>query len=324
MLHIEVFDRSGHRALAPDEVAAAMDDDDAVLWCDLSDPTDAELAVVAQDFGLHALAVQRIRARDQRTKVEEFHHHTLVVASLCTPGRPGRAEIALFLGVDWLITVGHAQSGVVGLDIAAAQERAADSPLSRPSAGFLCYVVVDQIVDRYLDAVDTIGLSVAEIEDRVFAADDPERNEEGVQRSMHDLRRQLLDLHRQARPLADALGDLLRGGAPGVDDEARHYVHEVWDHIQRVVDDVDVYRQTVDNTVQAHFALVANHQNDIMKRMTSWGAILILSTLIAGIYGMNFEHLPELRWEFGYPLALGMMAAVTVLLRQYFKAKDWL
>ena len=167
-------------------------------------------------------------------------------------------------------------------------------------------------------------LDFKNINPRFYESGGTDASEAAVQSELYALRRELLVFRRRVQPLREVISALLRREVDWVDTLARTHFQDVYDHVLRATDQLDAQRELLGNAVDAHLALISNRMNEVMKKMTSWGAILLGSTLIAGIYGMNFRHMPELDWEFGYPLALGVMAVVTFGLWRYFKRKGWL
>lgn len=244
------------------------------------------------------------------------------------------AEVDVVVGERWVLTVRERSvAGVVDLGAAVAALRS--DTRSEPSVGLVVHVVADVIVDGYFDLTDDIDRRLAAIEDLIFAADDldesrglspseQDRRDRTAQRSMLVLRNDLVLLRRRLAPLYDVLQAVLRGEAGTLDREVALRFQDVVDHVLRVTETIDVHHELLSNAFDAHLALVAQHTNDTMRRMTAWGSILLGATLIAGIYGMNFDTMPELRWSFGYPLALGSMAALSLALWQMFRRRRWL
>ena len=182
--------------------------------------------------------------------------------------------------------------------------------------------MLDELVDGYLDRTDDIEARVEAIEESIIA--DEVEVAHDVQTRLLRIRRELLQFRKVVLPLRDVLVRLQRGEVEAIDAIAREQLQDVLDHARRAVDQLDQERELVGNAVDALQSLVANRMSKVMKRMTSWGALLLGSTLIAGIYGMNFDHMPELRWRYGYLWALGLMATCTAVGYSYFKRKDWL
>jgi magnesium transporter len=186
--------------------------------------------------------------------------------------------------------------------------------------GFLLWSFLDVIVDRYFDVADRFDDRLDEVEEIVFSAD----TGDSIPREVFDLRRGMVHFRRAVAPLREVLAQLLRREAEGLGDEAIVHMQDVYDHVLRVTDWIETQRDLLTGLLEADLTVVSNRMNQVMKRMTSWGAILLGSTLIAGIYGMNFKNIPELNWTFGYPAALGSMLALTIFLYTWFKRRNWL
>jgi magnesium transporter len=183
-------------------------------------------------------------------------------------------------------------------------------------------VLLDTLVDGYFDATDEAEDALEQLEDRIFG--EQLHDERVVQQELFDIRRRLLVFRRAVVPLREVVAALLRREVEVIDDHTVVLLQDVYDHVLRSIDLIDGQRELMGNAVDAHLAIISNRMNSVMKKMTSWGAILLLSTLVAGIYGMNFKHMPELGWELGYAWALGLMALITLVGYRFFKSKDWL
>jgi magnesium transporter len=213
------------------------------------------------------------------------------------------------------------ESGEV-CDLEAARARFERTKPEKATVGFLVYTIIDEIVDDYFDATDEAEDRLEELEDRIFT--EAFTDEREVQQRLFDIRRELLMFRRAVVPLREVIAALLRREVAWIDDAVIVHFQDVYDHVLRAIDQVDGQRELMGNAVDAHLAIISNRMNQVMKRMTSWGAILLGSTLIAGIYGMNFTHMPELRWQYGYAWALGLMVAITLTGYWYFRKRDWL
>jgi magnesium transporter len=322
---ILAFDAEGQRVVDdPDEISDLVAEEGTVVWADLSDATAAELDLVQREFSLHPLAIEDASKHGQRPKLEHFYTHAFVVAYAADAKTRELVEVDLFVGENWLISV-HDRAPLGGTFVVDdCQTRVSRMHPAQPTASFVFYVVLDAIVDTYFSLIDVLGEEVDEVEERVFDDPNPEVDQMQIQRDMLDLRKRLLTVRRRIVPLREVLLVLLREDLPWMTRDTRQYLQDVFDHVMRVTDEIDVRRELIGNAVDAHLAMASNHMNRIMKRMTSWGAILIAATLIAGIYGMNFDQMPELRWPLGYPFALALMAGVTTVLLLYFRRRDWL
>ena len=300
------------------DISRAVHDADGLLWVDVVDPTDADLECLQREFALHPLAIEDVRHRFQRPKLEQYPTHTFIVAYTSR-----LQEVDLFVGPHWVITVREADSTGDVWSCDAAKTRFERTRPERCAPGFLIYVLLDELVDGYFDATDAAEDKLEELENRIF---DNEHvpDESAIQQELFDVRRQLLFFRRAVVPLREVLNMMLRREVEWVDDGTAVHLQDVYDHVLRAIDLIDGQRELMGNAVDAHLAIISNRMNSVMKKMTSWGAILLLSTLVAGIYGMNFRHMPELGWKFGYASALGVMATITIVGYWAFKRKDWL
>ncbi len=304
-----------------DRLPQLVSDESTLLWVDTADPSDAELAQLEKVFAFHELAVEDVREQGQRAKLERYEKHAFVVA-YARADDGDLSEVDVFVGPGWLVTVREVNDRGKTFDISTMGDRYERTRAVDRGVGFLLYVVLDSIVDSYFDAVEGSEQKLEEIEELLFQVGPPPDG--SLQQGLLELRREQLMLRRRVVPLRDVVLALLRREIPWIEDESIVYFDDVLDHLLRVIDQIDVQRELLGNVVDASLALGANRMNQVMKKMTSWGAILIVATLIAGIYGMNFDGMPELRWQFGYPLALGLMALSTAGLYINFKKKDWL
>ena len=304
-----------------DRLPQLVSDESTLLWVDAADPSDAELAQLEEVFAFHELAVEDVREQGQRAKLERYEKHAFVVA-YARADDGDLSEVDVFVGPGWLVTVREVNDRGKTFDISTMGDRYERTRAVDRGVGFLLYVVLDSIVDSYFDAVEGSEQKLEEIEELLFQVGPPPDG--SLQQGLLELRREQLMLRRRVVPLRDVVLALLRREIPWIEDESIVYFDDVLDHLLRVIDQIDVQRELLGNVVDASLALGANRMNQVMKKMTSWGAILIVATLIAGIYGMNFDGMPELRWQFGYPLALGLMALSTAGLYINFKKKDWL
>ncbi|HEX2039509.1 MAG TPA: magnesium/cobalt transporter CorA [Acidimicrobiales bacterium] len=301
----------------PDEISDLVARGDRLLWVDLSDPTEDDFRTIDREFELHPLAVEDARKHGQRPKLELYPTHAFVVAysrALC--------EVDLFIGPTWLVSVrGRNHAGETwSLDDARRRFERTSAP--EFTVGFLLYSVLDELVDGWFVALDAVEEELEELEDRIFSHEPLVEAE--VQQDLFHLRRRLLLARRAVMPVRDVLSALLRREVRWIDDATLVLLQDVYDHVLRVADAIDTQRELMGNAVDAHLAIISNRMNEVMKTMTSWGAILLGATLIAAIYGMNFEHMPELGWAYGYPFALGLMVVLTLVGWAFFRRRDWL
>ncbi len=295
---------------------------DGVLWVDAVDPTEDELLKIQEEFALHPLAMEDLRHPGQRPKVERYDTHAFLVA-YASDGDPRHlSELNIFIAKGWLISVRRSFKGDECIDMPDVAKRFERTREDHNTVGFLLYTILDAVVDTYFDAMDNTEDQLETIESRIFET--VGRSEQVLQRDLLALRRELLLFRRRVVPLRDVLQIILRQEVQSVGEDAQRYFQDVLDHILRVTDTLETQRELLGNAVDAHLAVVNNHMNDIMKKMTSWGAILFGAALVSGIYGMNFDNMPELRWHYGYYGALGSMLVLTIGLFTWFKRKGWL
>jgi magnesium transporter len=300
-----------------EDVSEAIKDRDQLVWVDVASPDESDLAVVQEEFSLHPLAMEDVRERHQRPKLEHYPSHAFLVAYTAE-----RKEVDFFIGPTWLITIREDDPPGEFSFIDGARKRFERTRPEHTTVGFLLYVLLDELVDGYFVRNDEVEDQLEELENRIFA--ETQQEERLVQQELFEVRRRLLIYRRMSVPLRDVLAALLRREVEWVDDVAITHLQDVFDHVLRVLDIVDNHRELMGNAVDAHLAIISNRMNKVMKRMTSWGAILLGSTLITGVYGMNFKHMPELSWTWGFWWALGLMAFITVAGYLWFRAKDWL
>jgi magnesium transporter len=299
--------------------------DENFLWLDAIDPTDEDLAVLQKAFDLHPLTIEDVTHRHQRPKVEIFANYAFVVLRPIelTDDDMIEKELHAFVGKRFIVTLRPSPPCDIS-EIASRWERQPE--LLCEGGGYAIYVLIDEVVDDYLSAVERFEDDVDELEDEVFSDDDraggaPETRD--VQQHLFQLKREVVRLRRFAMPVRQGL-DLLQERPEIATQSLGPYFRDVMDHVIRVVELADNIRDLLTSLLEVRVAQAANRLNDIMKRVTSWGAVILVPTLVAGVYGMNFRHMPELTWQLGYPMALITMFATAAGVWWFFKRKDWL
>jgi magnesium transporter len=329
--------RDGKKVATPatlEETFEQMKELKGFAWIGLYRPTDEEVDAVAAEFGLHRLAVEDAKTGHQRAKLERYGDSLFAVL------RPARyidetekvefGEVNVFVGRNYVVTVRHAESPDLGA-VRKRLEETSDLLVGGPDA--VLYAIFDQVVDEYLPVELGLENDLDEIEAALFTEDTD------TSRRIFELFGEVLELGRAVQPLPDMLERLEAGiGTHVLGEELQRDVRDVRDHALRAVERVDNYRQILESAMTVHHTRVGQRQNEEMKRLTeasiaqgeevkkisSWAAIIFAPTLIAGIYGMNFDVMPELQWEYGYPYALGLMVAFAGTLYIIFKKKNWL
>ncbi len=291
-----------------------------VIWADVSDPTSRDFEELAEEFGFHHLSIEDCQNAHQRPKVEEYTGYYFIVlyeAELAGPqDRLELRELNIFLGKNYLVTV-HSRP-IRAIETAKRLWREW-TDRSDQGAGLLAYLLIDAVVDDYLPLLDIISERMDDLEDSIFG----EFRSEAIQ-EIFSIKKKLLYLRRSITPLRDVFNMLLRREQPIFPRETHVYFQDVFDHLIRVADTIDTLRDMLSSTMDAYLSVTGNRMNQVMKRLTSISTILMSVTLIAGIYGMNFVFMPELRWRFGYVFALLSMVVVGSALYVYLKKVKWI
>jgi magnesium transporter len=328
----------GRRVASPPSLAETFETlhalPESMAWIGLYRADEDEVASLASEFQLHELAVEDAIVAHQRPKLERYGDTLFVVL------RPARyidekeevefGEVHLFVGPDFVVTVRHSESP----DLGAVRRRMESTPeLLRRGPEAVLYAILDRVVDGYEPVVAGLGKDIDEIEIEIFGGDPR------VSRRIYELSREVAEFQRAAQPLSQVVAALSTGFMKyGIDEELQRYLRDVDDHLTQVVERVEEFRQLLRDMLTVNATLVAQQQNEEMKSLTeasnvqneevkkisAWAAILFAPTLIGTVYGMNFVHMPELAWRLGYPLALLLMLVVCVTLYVVFKRRDWL
>lgn len=300
--------------------------DGAFTWIGLLRPDEEELEQLRERFDLHRLAIEDTVSAHQRPKVECYGRTLFTVlrpAAYADEQEEIRfGEVHVFLGPGFVITVRHADTD----GVAKARERLASDPeLLRLGPAAVLYAVLDQMVDDYVPTLDGVSTDIDQIEDDLFAG------HPHVSPRIYHLARQVTAFHRAVEPLSEMIERAGGSELVGDDEELGHLLRDVHDHALGVTHRVEAFRSSLNDAMQLDGTLAAGRQNDVAvqlneqtKKISSWAAILVAPTLIAGIYGMNFEHMPELGWAVGYPFSLGLMLVSSAALYLLFKRRGWL
>jgi magnesium transporter len=322
-----VFTRSGESKLDdPDEISEQVRRTDTLVWVDLLDPDPDDYDWIEREFRLHPLAMEDARRRGQRPKLDVYETHSFIIGYGAARADPADLpEVDIFVGRDWLVTVRNRNAADYVWSLDRAHERFArtkgEGAPTQDAVGFLLYSILDDLVISYFDALDQVDDDLEGIEGRIFTGNG---DMEPVHQQLLALRRELLLFRRRAVPMRDVVLAILSGEIAWVDDHTRLYFNDLLNHLLRIIDQLDTQRELLSNAVDAQLATQGNRMNETMKKMTSWGAILICATLVTGIYGMNFPNIPLLDSEYGYLISLGTMVLVVVAGFIYFRRKDWL
>ena len=304
----------------PRELRARANRPGDFVWIGMHDPTEAEIAEVAALFDLHRLAVEDAVKAHQRPKLERYGDSIFLVLKTLwyvdALDAVETGEIAMFVGEDFVVSVRHGQ----GVDLASARahlERS--SEVLHHGPGSVVYAVLDHVVDQYMDVVEELIVDVDEIETSVFS--DVRTNDSA---RIYTLKRELAEVRRAVLPLRDPLSRFAAGAVPLVHEKAAPFFRDVADHLARAAETVDSLDSLLSTAFDAHLAQISVQQNNDMRKISAWVGLVAPPTLLAGIWGMNFQHMPELDWTVGYPLALGVMGSISGGLWVGFKRSGWL
>jgi len=292
---------------------------DAFVWVALRDATRDELAVMQEEFGLHELAVEDAGRGQQRPKIEEYGDSLFVVVKMLEMREDEMhvGEVDIFVGPNYVLS-NRSNSTQDFLGVRARAER--EPHLLQQGSGFVLYALMDAVVDRYFPIIDALEIELEKIEERIFIRGSQRDNIE----RLYDLKRQVMTMRHTVAPLLDAIGKLHGGRVPAVCSNTQEYFRDVHDHLLRINAALDTMRDTIGTAIQVNLSMVALEEGEVNKRLAAWAAIFAVLTAFAGIWGMNFKHMPELDWRFGYPAALSLMAVVCFSLYRRFKKVGWL
>lgn len=302
-----------------DEISDLCADKPNIVWVDVADPTSQDFGDLANEFGFHPLSIEDCRKEHQRPKVEEYLGYYFIVlyeGELIEGEHLQLRELNIFLGKNYLVTV-HSQP----IRALATAERLWRewSDLAERGTGLLAYLLIDSIVDDYMPLLDNLSDRMDLLEDKLFVEFQPD-----VIEDIFRTKKELLFLRRNVTPLRDVFNTMLRREQPIFSRETHIYFQDVFDHLIRVADTIDTLRDILGSTMEAYLSISGNRMNMVMKRLTSISAILMSLALIASIYGMNFDYMPELKWRFGYTGALTAMLVIGLAIYLYFRRIKWL
>ncbi|MCW2783693.1 MAG: corA [Marmoricola sp.] len=290
------------------------------VWVGLHEPTVQEMRAVAELYDLHPLAVEDAVTAHQRPKLERYDDSLFLTLKTLwyvdEDDAVETGEINVFIGHDFVVTVRHGKGGALH-EARVALEGMEKVLAHGPSA--VVYAVCDQVVDRYEAVAEELVIDVDEVETSVFGAQRTNDSER-----VYILKRELAEMRRAVLPLRDPVGRFASGAARGIDPEAAPYFRDVADHLAQVADTIDDLAELLNAAFQAHLAQISIQQNDDMRKISAAVGLVAAPTLIAGIYGMNFDHMPELGWVVGYPLALLLMAASSLSVWIVARRSGWL
>lgn len=323
MIRVEVLteNSSQYGTIPLEEISDVIADPESLIWIDLENPTLHDFQLIAKEFAFHPLAIEDSRKQHQRPKLDQYDTFLFIVFYAVHPtGRAGAfltQEISLFVGPNYLVTVHTGRCPEI-IDTATRWKENVLQIQSRRVA-ILLYSLLDTIVDNYFPVLDIVSERAEAIEERIFDHGGAKALEE-----IFELRKTLVALRRVLAPERDLMSMLTRRDIELLGPDTAVYFQDVYDHVLRVTDAIDTYRDLLGGALDAHLSVISNNLNQIMRTLTSWSIILMTLALIAGVYGMNFVFMPELDWQYGYFVTIAGMAVIGIGLFALFKRIDWL
>ena len=306
--------------IAVAQISDYISQPECFVWVALRDATNNELAQMQEEFGLHELAVEDARHGHQRPKVEEYGDVVFTVlhtVEFDPDGELAAGEVCVFAGPNFVLSIrNRSHQGLLGV-----RERAEREPhLLRHGPGYVLYAVMDAVVDRYFPVIDALEGELDVIEGHIFESDTTRENV----RRLYALKQRMTLVRHAVTPLLDATGRLVRGRVPRVSENQQEYFRDVYDHLERINAALESLRETVNTAIQVNLSMATIEESETTKRLAAWAGIFAVATAFAGVWGMNFENMPELQWRWGYLTALLIIAGACGLLYWRFRRLGWL
>jgi magnesium transporter len=301
------------------EVRSHLDRRDCFVWVALKDPEPDELAALQAEFGLHELAIEDAQKGHQRPKIDEYGSSLFIVLHLIEPAGNDlqTGEVAIFVGPQYIVSVRRdAQLGFADVRRRCEQE----PELLQHGPAYVLYALMDNIVDRYFPVIERLTAEIEEIEERIFAGQTTRDQIE----ALYSLKRKLMTIDHATQPLLEVAGKLHGGRVPPICTGLQDYFRDVYDHLLRLKQSIDNLRDMVTTVISVNLSLITIQENEVTKRLAAYAALVAVPTLIAGVYGMNFTNMPELRWAYGYPVTLAVMVAIDIYLVFRFRKAKWM
>lgn len=313
--------RDGHRVrdITIEDISEALKEDGVFVWLGLHEPNEPLMKKVQQEFGLHDLAVEDAHRAHQRPKLETYGDSLFVAlhTAQMIDSEVHFGETHLFVGPRYVVTVRHGAS----LSYAPLRTQCEAKP-DRLSAGpgYVLYALMDFVVDNYFPIIEDLEDQLSDLEDRIFKGAYKRRTTE----ELYALKRQIMRLRRAVVPLGEACNHLVRLEDGLMSEVIRPYFRDVHDHVMRISEATETMHEMLTTALHVNLSLLSIGQNDVVKKLAGWGAILAVPTLVASVYGMNFQNMPELHWRFGYPVMAGGTLTVCFLLHRKLRRSGWL
>jgi len=305
--------------IPPSQISEYVSRPECFVWVALYEPSPEELDAMKEEFGLHQLAVEDARQGHQRPKIEEYGDSLFaVLQTVEVAGADLKVgEVAVFVGRNYVLSVRRGTERGFS-DVRARSER--EPELLRYGSGYVFYAIMDAVVDRYFPVLDALEVELEEIERRIFSG----RSNREIIEALYGLKQKLMMLKHATGPLLEATGKLYGGRVPQPCVRLQEYFRDIYDHLIRLNQSIESLREMVTTAITVNLSLLTIQESEVTKRLAGYAALVAVPTMIAGIYGMNFQHMPELTWQWGYPLAVATMAAIDAYLFYRFRKAKWL
>ena len=305
--------------ISKEDISEYLEQPECFVWVALKEPTPEELEEMREEFGLHELAVEDARSGHQRPKIEEYGDSLFAVLQTIEPEGSDLkvGEVDIFVGKNYVLSVRKGSER----GFADVRDRSEREPhLLQHGAAYVFYALIDKVVDRYFPVLDQLETELEAIEEQIFLKNQARSNIE----ALYDLKRKLMTLKHAVDPLMEAVGKLYGGRVPQICAGMGEYFRDVYDHLQRLHSTIEGIREMLTTATQVNLGMINLNETEVTKKLAGWAAIIAVPTLIAGIYGMNFKHMPELDWLWGYPISVIVMLVIDIWLYVRFRRAKWL
>ena len=305
--------------IPPSEISDYVRRPECFVWVALYEPTPEELDAMQEEFDLHELAVEDARHGHQRPKIEEYGDGLFAVLQTVEVAGDDLkvGEVAIFVGRNYVLSIRRGtERGLT--DVRARSER--EPELLRYGSGYVFYAIMDAVVDRYFPVLDALEIELEEVEKRIFSG----RSNREIIEALYGLKQKLMTLKHATGPLLEATGKLYGGRVPQPCARMQEYFRDIYDHLVRLNQSIESLREMVTTAITVNLSLLTIQESEVTKRLAAYAALVAVPTMIAGIYGMNFHNMPELSWEWGYPVSVATMAAIDAYLFYRFRKAKWL
>ncbi|MEQ5838604.1 magnesium/cobalt transporter CorA [Paraburkholderia acidicola] len=306
-----------------DDISVYLTKPECFVWVALKDPGPDELETMKEEFGLHELAIEDVLNGHQTPKIEEFGESLFAVMHTVEMDEHGElkiGEVDVFVGSNYVLSVRNRTQ----LGFQAVRERCEREPqLLKEGSAFVLYALADNLVDRYFPILEAIGTEIEGVEDRIFDKHNLSSSRAIIE-DLYSLKRRLVILQHHIAPLLESLGKLTGGRIPQICVGMQAYFRDVYDHLERIVKTIEGRREMIVTAIQVNLGMISLAESEVTKRLGSFAALFAVPTMIAGIYGMNFQSIPELHYKYGYPICIASMLVVDVFLWWRFRRAGWL